>query len=160
MNYKLYWTDTTCSEDIPQLLDDNKDEVNTALANIYLLPVTVNVIKDVGDYFDFEVSHSFEAYSLNEAKSYIERFIAGCGRDIEVWSLMDDLGNRVLTEKDEEVSPAKTDDIYDINDLKTRHDRLGRTKELPVWVYILLTFLCAAAMSLFVALVVGLNNIH
>lgn len=86
MKYKICWIDSTLKENWKnrQRLDNVKYTKEA----------------DSGDgWIDYEAEHTFWAKSDTEAKEYARNYDFEI-RDVEVWSLYNEVGGRLMTEED------------------------------------------------------------
>jgi hypothetical protein len=105
--YRLLFGDATSvqEDDCPkwedQLDDQGEARLKEIVASRFCFPPSdVHIESWDGDWMDFLVWFSFEANSLGEIRSEVERIIQTCGRDVEVFSVLDEADNAVLTEEE------------------------------------------------------------
>lgn len=105
--YRVFIADATSvqDDDIPTSEDGLDDPGEARLKEIVtsrfvFLPSAVEIEKWDGAWIDFVVCFSFEADSPAEIRSETERITENCGRNVEVFSVMDERDNVVLTEEE------------------------------------------------------------
>ena len=91
--------------DATSLQEDDPDPTDDALVEIVasrfsLRPGVIDIQGCDGGWIDFVVGFSFEADGPREVRSEADRIIRTCGRDVEVFSVLDEGGAEVLTEDD------------------------------------------------------------
>jgi len=88
--------------DATHIQPDDPDDVREIVESRFMFrPSLIDVGEpDYENWLDFVVHFSFEANSLAELRSEVDRIMRTCGRDVEVFSVMDDLDNVLFTEED------------------------------------------------------------
>ena len=105
--YRVFFADATSvgDEDKPDgdepLDNDSEARLKEIVASrFYFPPADVAIEKWDGAWIDFVVYFSFEANSPVGIRSEAERITQTCGRDVEVFSVLDEADNVVLTEEE------------------------------------------------------------
>src|SRR2546422_7968588 len=104
--YRVFFADATSvhDEDRPEwddLNEENEAFLKEIVASRFNFPPSdVRIEKWDGVWVDFAVCFSFEANSPAEMRSETERITQTCGRNVEVFSVLDEADNVVLTEEE------------------------------------------------------------
>jgi hypothetical protein len=95
--YRLLFSSATHlqAEDRPEW-----DEKEIVASRFCFPPSDIHIDGSGADWIDFMVWFSFEASSPAEIRSETERIAQTCGRDVEVFSVLDEKDNVVLTEEE------------------------------------------------------------
>jgi hypothetical protein len=89
--------------DATHVQGDDPDEaswIEIAASRFCFPPSDIHIEGWDGDWVDFTVWFAFEASSPAEIRSETERITQTCGRDVEVFSVLDEADNVVLTEEE------------------------------------------------------------
>ena len=98
--YQVFFADATSlwyDDDRPE----SDAEMKAIVASRFFFPPSeIEIERLDGDWIDFTVCFSFEANSSAEIRREAERITNTCGRLVEVFSVLDETGQVVLTEED------------------------------------------------------------
>jgi len=94
--YRLMLADAT------HIQPDDPDDLEEIVASRFMFtPAHIEVAKAPHeDWLDFVVHFSFAADSPAELRREVERIIDTCGRNVDVFSVVDDAGKVLLIEED------------------------------------------------------------
>ncbi len=97
--YRVLFGDATSiqDDDWPGTVAETKEIV---ASRFFFPPSEIEIERLDGDWIDFYVSFSFEANSREEIQREAERITDTCGRDVGVFSVLDETGRVVLTQED------------------------------------------------------------
>jgi hypothetical protein len=105
--YRLCFIDATSVQDEERTewrnqTDDIPEEGLTQVvrARFLIQPSDVRIEDWDGEWVDFAACFSFEAATSDEIREEAERLIYGCGRVVDVFSVLDEMGTVVLTEEE------------------------------------------------------------